>query len=139
MFDTLKVYLQKTLPFTDSEIQLADKYFETVFVARRDFLLTGGQISTSQKRDRQQAIAYLDSPGSEWQSWQEKSRSIENEIAQNEKSDPSSVALTFDYSLLRTSAGLLLAAFSVCDPIIMSAMSNTASRPTSSSAICTGA
>ena len=42
------------------------------------------------------------------------------------------------YSLFRTSAGLLLAAFMVCDPIMMNAITNTASRPTNSSGIWTG-
>src|SRR5690349_20439911 len=42
------------------------------------------------------------------------------------------------YSLFSTSAGLLLAAFSVCDPIIMNAISNTVSNPANSSVICTG-
>lgn len=43
------------------------------------------------------------------------------------------------YSLFRTSTGLLLAAFIVCDPIIMKAISKTTSIPASNSAICTGA
>ncbi len=42
------------------------------------------------------------------------------------------------YSLLSTATGLLLAAFKVCDPIIMNAISSTASKPANSSVACTG-
>lgn len=44
MFDTLKLYLKRTLPFTDSEIKLVDKYFETISVAKRGFVLSGGKV-----------------------------------------------------------------------------------------------
>jgi hypothetical protein len=48
------------------------------------------------------------------------------------------LCVSLPYSLFRTSAGLLLAAFIVCDPIMMIAIANTASKPTNNSTICTG-
>ena len=41
----------------------------------------------------------------------------------------------FHYTPFSTSTGLLLAAFSVCDPIIKNAINNTTSKPTNNSVI----
>lgn len=46
--------------------------------------------------------------------------------------------LFYHYTPFNTSTGLLLAAFNVCDPIIKKAISKTANKPTTNSAICTG-
>lgn len=44
MFDKLKEYCKSILPFSDDELQLIDKYFESTSFNKRDYLLTNGEI-----------------------------------------------------------------------------------------------
>jgi len=44
MFDPLKLYLKNALPFTEGEIKLVDKYFESVSIDKRNYLLAGGKV-----------------------------------------------------------------------------------------------
>ncbi len=44
MFDKLKKYCKQIVPLTDNELKLIDKYFVTVSVAKKDYLLTNRKI-----------------------------------------------------------------------------------------------
>jgi len=44
MLDKLKEYCKRTVPLTDNELKLIDKYFEPASFNKKDFLLTNGKI-----------------------------------------------------------------------------------------------
>jgi CRP-like cAMP-binding protein len=44
MFDKLKEYCKRVVPLTTNELKLIDKYFESSFLNKRDFLLTDGKV-----------------------------------------------------------------------------------------------
>ena len=44
MFNKLKEYCKRTVPLTDNELKLIDKYFDPSLLAKKDFLLTDGKI-----------------------------------------------------------------------------------------------
>ena len=44
MFDKLKTYCKATVPFTDEELRLIDKYYEVKELKKKDFLLQDGNL-----------------------------------------------------------------------------------------------